>query len=164
MGNYQKSGLYTIKDKYFRDFESDYWVDNKQENRPCYYLFSDKDGIFWMIPMSTQVDNYKEKIKKIEEKRGEGNCIYYHIGLVAGVERVFLIGDMFPVSDEYIKSPYIINHIPYVCRNNNLVASVHSKGMRYLRLVEQGVMKSRNDILGIRQALLNRKQNSEYIV
>ena len=32
-------GLYTVKDRYFTEFGNGYWVDNKQEGRPYYYLF-----------------------------------------------------------------------------------------------------------------------------
>lgn len=50
-------GLYTVKDRYFTEFGNGYWVDNKQEGRPYYYLFQDTDGVDWVIPISSQVDN-----------------------------------------------------------------------------------------------------------
>lgn len=52
----------------------------KSERRHHYYALKDKSGIIWLIPMSTQVENYKRKIEREEIKRGKGNCIYYHIG------------------------------------------------------------------------------------
>lgn len=157
-------GLYSVKDKYFQDFQSPYWMDNKNEQRPYYYLLKDKDGILWVIPMSTQVENYHTKIKRVEEKRGSGNCVYYHIGAVAHVDRVFLIGDMFPVDESYIKAPFRIGQVHYIVRNKNLNAALYSKAMRYLKLVECGAMKSRNDIMGIKRILLNREENKPYIV
>lgn len=80
-------GLYTVKDRYFTEFGNGYWVDNKQEGRPYYYLFQDTDGVDWVIPISSQVDNYKRKIAKEEKKRGVGKCIYYHIGLVTSLDK-----------------------------------------------------------------------------
>lgn len=157
MGKLVENGLYKVKDSFFSDFKSPYWVDNKTEDRPYYYLFMDKDNVPWVIPMSTQVENYRKKIEKEEQKRGKGNCIYYHIGMVAGGESVFLIGDMFPLSEAYIKGPYTINKLHYVSRNKKLNAEIYSKAMRYLRLIEQGVMKSRNDVLGIKRKLLEKK-------
>ena len=164
MGNLVEHGLYSVKDQYFSDFKTPYWIDNKNEHRPYYYLFLDKDGIPWVIPMSSQVDNYKNKIAREERKRGIGNCIYYHIGIVASKESVFLIGDMFPVDESYINGPFTIGHLHYISRNKKLNSAIYSKSIRYLRLIEQGVMKSRNDVLGIKRVLLNRKREYETIV
>lgn len=156
-------GLYKIKDQYFADFKREHWIDNKNENRPYYYLLKDTDGVMWVMPLSSQTENYKEKIKKVEEKRGEGNCLYYHIGKIAGVDRVFLVGDMFPISEEYIKDPYTIGSFHYVSRDDKLNRQLYSKAIRYLKLVEAGVMKSRNDIMGIKRILMNRMENQEYM-
>lgn len=164
MGNIIEHGLYLVKDQYFADFRRPYWMDNKNEHRPYYYLFLDRDGIPWVIPMSSQTENYQKKIEREEKKRGLGNCLYYHIGRVASTDRVFLIGDMFPISEEYIKAPFTIGKYHYISRNKKLNATIHSKAMRYLRLVEQGVMKSRNDVLGIKKSLLHKRENSAYII
>lgn len=157
-------GLYTIKDQYFEDFSRPYWVDNKHENRPYYYLLKDKDDVLWVIPLSSRTQNYAEKIRREEEKRGTGKCIYYHIAPIASVDRVFLISDMFPISEEYISGPYTIDEKHYVSRNKNMNFIVRSKAMRYLALVNQGKVTSRNDIMGIKRALLNRKGNLEYVI
>ena len=164
MGSLVQYGLYKIKDQYFIDFRRPYWMDNKNENRPYYYLLTDKDGIDWVIPMSSQTDNYRGKIEREEAKRGKGNCIYYHIGEVASVERVFLIGDMFPINEDYIKAPFTIGPTHYVSRNKKLNSAIYSKAMRFIKLVEGGLIKSRNDILGIKRVLLNRKAESQYII
>lgn len=160
MGNLIVHGLYSVKDQYFKDFKRPYWMDNKNEKRPYYFLLQDKDGIYWVIPMSSQTENYKTKIEREESKRGKGNCIYYHTGMIASIERVFLIGDMFPIDESYIKAPFTIGETHYVVGNKKLNSEIYSKAMRYLRLVEQGVMKSRNDILGIKTVLLNRRNAS----
>lgn len=164
MSNLILHGLYSVKDTYFQDFRRPYWVDNKNEKRPYYYLLQDQDGISWVIPLSTQAENYKQKIKKVEAKRGEGNCLYYHLGEIAGIERVFLIGDMFPIDASYVKGPFTIGGHHYVSRNKKLNAEIYSKAMRFLKLIESGVMTSRNDIMGIKKVLMNRRQNAEYIV
>ena len=46
-------------------------MDNKNERRPYYYLLKDNDGIEWVVPMSSKVENYTLKIEKEEKKRGE---------------------------------------------------------------------------------------------
>lgn len=147
-------GLYVIKDQYFFDFPDSGWMDNKGEKRPHYYVLEDSDGILWMIPMSTQVDSYRAKIKREEAKRGIGKCIYYHIGMVGGRERVFVISDMFPITEEYILRPYTINNIPYIVKNSQLNAQLHSKATKFIRLVEQKKMHGKHDIVGIKNKLL----------
>lgn len=157
-------GLYKVKDQYFDDFKRDYWNDNKNENRPYYFLWRDTDGIAWLIPISSQAENYKAKIRREEAKRGKGNCIYYQIGLIAGTEHAFLIGDMFPVDEGYIKAPFTFSSIHYVSRDTKLNSQIYSKAMRYMKLIEQGKIISRNDIMGIKQILLNRKENQDYMI
>jgi len=157
-------GLYSVKEKYFSDFKKPYWMDNKNEKRPYYYLFKDSDGIDWLIPMSSKTENYQAKIERIEAKRGKGNCLYYHIGLIASKQRVFLIGDMFPVDKSYVKAPFTIGPAHYVVRDRKLNNVLYSKAMRYLQLVEDGQMKSRNDIMGIKRILLNKKREVAFIV
>jgi len=164
MANLVIHGLYTVKDQYFLDFARPYWVDNKNENRPYYYLLKDNDDILWVIPLSSQTANYARKIQREEEKRGKGHCIYYHIAPIASIDRVFLIGDMFPISEEYISTPYTIGARHYISRNKNINFAVRSKAMRFLKLVEQGAIKSRNDIMGIKRALINRRNNQSYII
>jgi len=46
-------GLYNVKDTYFNDFKNKYLSDNKQENRPYYCAVKNKDGIIWLIPISS---------------------------------------------------------------------------------------------------------------
>ena len=80
---------------------------------------------------------------------------YRRCGLVASKERVFLIGDMFPIDERYIKAPYRISAYHYVSKNKALNTTLRRKAMKYLRLVERGVTYSRNDIMGIKQKLIS---------
>lgn len=61
-----------------------------------------------------------------------------------------------PVTDDYISRPYTINKQHYVVRNERLIRSLYSKSMRYLKLLEQGVMKDQNHVLYIRNQLVSR--------
>jgi hypothetical protein len=159
----REHGLYIIKDQFFSDFPSEYWSWNKAENRPHFYALY-LSGLYWMIPLSSQVEKYKGKIEKIETKRGVGNCIYYHIGLIANVERVFNISDMFPVTEDYILHSYYIGSTPYIVRTNSLIDVIYSKAMTYLNLVRKGQLTNRNDILSIERSLLNRLNNADYVI
>lgn len=156
--NITENGIYLVKDSYFAEFHSPGWMWNKKETRPHYLALKDASGLVWMIPMSSKSDKYKEKILNVESKRGTGNCLYYHIGVIAGKERAFIISGMFPMTEEYISHPYAINQIPYIVGDKKLVRDLNSKMRRYLRLLEQGVMKDTNNVLEVRKELLSRNK------
>ena len=147
-------GLYNLSDDYFRQFKSEYLPDNKQEKRPYYYAFVDKDDIIWLIPLSSQTESYQEKIKRDEARQKDGRCLFYHIGKIAGVDRVFLIGNMFPVSEEYITKEYTIAGSHYIIGNEQLIRNVRSRAMRYLSLVRDGKLKPNIDIYKIKNELI----------
>ena len=146
-------GLYSILDIYFEDFKSDYFCDNKRENRPYYCAFTDADGIIWFIPISNQVDKYKCKIAKDEQNSKDGKCLFYHIGKVAGRDQAFLIGDMFPVSSKYIKKEYTISSNHYVVGNQILIKEIHIRASKYLSLVKWGKLKPYVNIMEIKEKI-----------
>ena len=58
--------FYYIRDEYFRDFQDEKLMSNKEisqgqaHDRPCFYAFEDKKtGLFWLIPISSQVEKYE---------------------------------------------------------------------------------------------------------
>lgn len=149
--NFFENGLYSVYDKYFEDFKNEWLCDNKQENRPYYLSFTDKDNIIWLIPLSSQVENYKAKIRNDEEKHKI--CIFYHIGKIMGKENVFLIGNMFPITEKYIKKPYTFKNVHYIIKNENLIKELHKRANKYILLVEQGKLHPRTDIMSIKNKL-----------
>ena len=149
--NIVKNGLYSVSDKYFEDFRSEYFCDNKSENRPYYVSFIDNDNITWLIPLSTQTENYKRKIQRDEVKHRI--CLFYYIGEIMGKERAFLIGNMFPVTENYIKKPYTFSNIHYVIRNEELLKELNKRATRYLLLVKQGKLQPKIDIMAIHKIL-----------
>ncbi|MFR8670877.1 MAG: type III toxin-antitoxin system CptIN family toxin [[Clostridium] leptum] len=154
--DFVEHGLYIVSHQYFTDFPSKHWMQNKSERRPHYYALKDKSGIIWLIPMSTQVENYKRKIEREEIKRGKGNCIYYHIGKIAGKERVFIISDLFPVTTNYIVKPYTISSIEYIVKNEKMNKEIKRKTLKYLRLLEQHQLSDNNNIIDIKRQLLTK--------
>lgn len=145
-------GLYNVKDEYFKTFQNNFLVDNKSENRPYYCSLKDNDGTIWFIPLSTQTNSYKIKIENDIKKHKK--CLFYHIGTISGIERVFLIGNMFPVTEKYIKKPFTINNVHYVVSNGKLIKEIQTRAKRYLSLVKYNKLKPSVDIMKIKQTLL----------
>ena len=150
----KENGLYILKDIYFSDFRSKYLPQNKHECRPYFYAIKERDDLFWMIPLSSQVNNYKSKIEKYESHSKNKECIFYHIGKIMGKKSVFLIGNTIPVSPKYIKHAYTICNIPYVINTQNLLKAIKKKHKKYLSLVKQGKLHPKVDIMSIRDKLL----------
>ncbi|MCM1315901.1 MAG: hypothetical protein NC205_00770 [Prevotella sp.] len=146
-------GLYNVKEEYFTMYRNSYFSDNKSENRPYYLSFIDKNNIIWLIPLSNQVSSYQQKIEAEIKKRGE--CLFYHIGKIYGKERVFLIGNMFPVKENYILKEYTYSNVHYVVANKNLIKEVSKRAKKFLALVSQDKLKPHIDIMAIKQDLLN---------
>lgn len=148
-------GLYIVDDTFFSKYDRDHKLMlNKNECRPHYCGIISESGIIWLVPLSTQIDKYQRSISNSEAKHGKGKCIFYHIGRIKGEERVFLIGDAFPCTEEYIKKPFTIAGVPYVIQNQKDIAAVQQKLSRFIALVRNGRLHPNANIMNIEKSLL----------
>lgn len=155
-------GLYKVKDQYFTDFPSNRHMLNKHESRPYYLSVKENNGIIWLIPISSKVEKYREKISADEKKYGE--CLRYHIFRFMKESRAALIGNMIPVTEEYIKGEFTISNRHYIVRDEESIKAIKKRSARYLSLVRAGKLRPYVDILEIERKLCNRMANAEYIV
>lgn len=105
--------FYYLTDQYFIDFPDTFLMQNKEtingqaHDRPCFYAFKDETtGIYWMIPFSSQTSKYQRiydaKIQKYKR------CDTILFGDVLGHKKAFLIQNMCPIIDEYVKKNILI--------------------------------------------------------
>ncbi len=110
--NMIKSGFYIIKNSFFEKMSDPYLKGNKKQNRPHYYCLKEEDNdIYWLIPLSSKIHRYK---KIINLKKNGKKCDILHITMLDNdKESVFLIQDMFPITEKYIERKYTIagNHL-----------------------------------------------------
>ena len=140
--------FYFVKDKYFDIINDNELMQNKENGikRPCYYCFKSKknDRIIWFIPVSTKIEKYKKiynnKIKKqmLLGKRPSIDTIVF--GNVSNVYSVFLIQNMFPVTEKYIENQYIKNQVA-IRLPNKLQKEVIHKANKVLNLYKHGMKK-----------------------
>ena len=140
--------FYFIKDSFFDIVDDTELMQNKEHGikRPCYYCFKAKtnDKIIWFIPVSTKIEKYKKIYdKKLEKQIALGkkpavDTIVF--GYVANVYSVFLIQNMFPVTEEYIESQYIKNKVS-ITLSNKLQIEILSKATKVLNLYQHGMKK-----------------------
>ena len=157
-----KGHFYYINDQYFIDFPDSMLMNNKEavngqaHDRPCFYAFEDANtGLYWMIPISSQVSKYKNyyNAKMAKYKR----CDTITFGKVLGKEKAFLIQNMCPVTSSYIKNEYIdpLANVP-VRIDGAFEQKLLEKSKRVLALQRKGVKLIFPDVLRIEAILLNK--------
>lgn len=154
----ERTGFYIIKDKFFEDMPDPYLKGNKAGNRPHYYCFGDAStNIFWMIPISSQVDKYKRIMEK-KEKAGKPCDILHIVKLDNSRESAFLIQDMFPVTEEYIEREYTIAKNHLMLTSEHTVRTIEQKARKVMGLLKRGVkfMPTQPDVMAILKKLKQR--------
>ena len=134
----KRTGFYIIKDSFFEDMDDPYLKGNKEGNRPHYYCLEDKDGLFWMIPLSSRVEKYK-KIMERKKKAGKPCDIVHIVRLDDDRESAFLIQDMFPVMEEYIEREYTIAGNHMMLTSEHSVKDIERKAKKIMALIKRGV-------------------------
>lgn len=135
----KENGFYIIKDKFFEDMSDPYLKGNKEGKRPHYYCFEDvNDGIYWMIPLSSQIDKYKRIINK-KEKAGKPCDILHIVKLDDNRESAFLIQDMFLLTDEYIKREYTISGNHLMLTSEHVVRGIERKARKVIGMLKHGI-------------------------
>lgn len=131
--------FYKIKDEFFQEMQDPYLKYNKSAKRPHYYCYEDeRTGIYWMIPLSSRIEKYRGIMEKREN--GGKRCDIIHIArLDNGRENAFLIQDMFPITEPYIKDEYRIAGNPLVLTSERTAKIIEKKARRVLYMLEHGV-------------------------
>ena len=107
--------LYHIKDDFFATFTNCALLENKdgKKKRPHFLLFKDRRRakLWWVIPLSSKVEKYQKLRDHKIEKFGKCNTIV--IGQTEGNRNsVFLLQNMFPITEEYIDHVHTLNNAP----------------------------------------------------
>ena len=105
----KENKFYFIKDEYFEKYQCEDNKPNKESDedgehkRPCYYAF--KEGnIYWMIPISSEIEKYEKEYQKSIDRYGVCDTISFVY--VKGNKNAALIQNMIPITDKYIDTVY----------------------------------------------------------
>ena len=135
----KKTGFYIIKDKFFDDMSEPYLKGNKSGNRPHYYCFQDiNTGIYWMIPLSSKIEKYRQIINK-KEKEGKPCDIVHIVKLDNNKESAFLIQDMFPITQAYIEREYTISGNHLMITSEQTAKEIERKAKKVLGMLKRGI-------------------------
>ena len=132
-------GFYIVKDKFFKDMNDSHLKGNKEANRPHYYCFKDEGtGLYWMIPLSSRIEKYK-KIMSKKIASGKPCDILHIIKLDNDKESVFLIQDMFPITEEYIERTYTISNNHLTVTSEHSAIEIEKKAKKVMHMLKKGV-------------------------
>lgn len=103
---------------------------------------------------------WKRKYKKIIEAKEKNNkkCDVLHIlKLSNGKNNVFLIGDMFPVTENYIEREYTIKNNHLMLYNESEIILIEKKAKKVKEMIKHGVKFTRTqpDVMKIFEKLVS---------
>lgn len=155
--------LYFIKDEFFEIVGEEYLKMNKEDSqRPHYYAFKDTiTNLLWVIPCSSQISKYK---KIIETKKKNGKK-HNHIQIIKvnGIEQAFLFQDMFPITEKYIKNPYIKQKVFMEIKDPKKLSAIEDNAKDIIKLMRHGIKftPTQPDSIRIEEMMLKELNNGE---
>lgn len=152
--------FYFLTDQYFIDYPDPYLMNNHEiiggvrHDRPCFYTFQDPStGLYWMIPISSKVAKFQSVYNNKINRYGICDTIVF--GDILGQKRAFLIQNMCPVVDKYVRNEYLDSLNQPVRINGALETELEQKALKVLTLQRQGsklifpnVLEIEKDLLG----------------
>ena len=123
-------------------------------DRPCFFAFKDVQNpdIMWLIPISSKYDKYKNIYDKNVKRYGK--CTIIRFGEVLGRQAAFLIQNMCPATEKYIREVYVDkNNVP-INIDNRIIHDVMTNAKDVLGKVNRGTKLIFPDVLNIKKSLL----------
>ncbi len=150
--------LYFLSDQYYLDFPDDRLMKNKDmidgvpHSRPCFFAFPDSKipEIYWIVPISSKY----EKFKQIEEKKIQkyGKCNTIRFGTVLGRRTAFLIQNMCPATEKYLTA-YIDKNNQPIRIDDRIAADVVKNAREVLGMAKRGTKVIFPDVFQIYRGL-----------
>ena len=134
-------GFYILKDDFFELVNDPYLKNNKDGNRPFYYCLEDATStktFYWMIPLSSRVTKYQQIIDEKERENKPCDGLYI-CSLPNGKDSVFLIQDIFPVTDQYIDREYTLGGNHLVLPYQDDIDIIEKKAKKVRNLIKRGI-------------------------
>ena len=133
-----------LSDQYYEDFKDEYLMQNNEvvdgvmRDRPCFFVFKDNimPEILWLVPISSNYSKYKALHDKKVQRYGKCNTIRF--GSVLGRQAAFLIQNMCPVTERYIREVYVDKNGVPIQIDNRIVADVTTNAREVLAITKRG--------------------------
>ena len=148
--------FYTIKNSFFADFPDSNLKSNKQQKRPFYYCFKDSNGLYWVVPCSSQCAKYDTMIAKAQSMNRPVDK--WHKIKLGGIDTILLIQDVFPIKEKYIEEEFIKNNVHQRIASTSEQKIITKKANKIiaLRRYKGNLFSGQADIFKIEATLLNK--------
>jgi len=151
-----------LSDQYYKDFPDEYLMRNKEvvdgvlRDRPCFFVFQDSETleILWLVPISSNYTKYKALYDKKVKRYKKCNTIRF--GEVLGKQAAFLIQNMCPVTESYVREVYVDKYGTAIQVDGRITQDVIANAREVLAISKRGVKIIFPDVNAIHKAL--RKQ------
>ena len=160
--NMVQGHFYFLKDDFFIDFpdkniqKNHEMINGVPHDKPCFCAIKGDKDVFWLVPISSQTAKYHSlEHKKILKY---GKCDTIKFGEVLGYEKAFLIQNMIPVTDKYIKSEYVDKNNNPVRVDGAFELVLIKTALEVLAKQRKGVKLVFPDILVMEGILIERQQ------
>lgn len=154
----EENRLYFIKKEYFNTYKCNEISKDKEtneqgeHNRPCYYAFKEGE-IYWMVPISSQVEKYEAIYNKSVKKYGE--CVGISFVYIKGNKNVALIQNMIPVTQKYIDKLYEYAGTDKPIEiNEKKKKEINAKARKVVRFARRNVKMTFTPIIDFEKRLL----------
>ncbi len=125
----------------------------QMQDRPCLCVaISHSGNIFWMVPISSKTEKYREIYRNKIAKRGVCDTLVF--GNVLESERTFLIQNIFPVTADLITGLYISKNGMPVLMEQDLMMDIISKSHKVMSLEKHGIRIAFTDIFYMLERLV----------
>jgi hypothetical protein len=149
-----------LSDQYYKDFPDKYLMRNKEvvggtlHDRPCFFVFQDSitPEILWLVPISSNYSKYKALYDKKVERYKKCNTIRF--GEVLGKQAAFLIQNMCPVTERYIREVYVNKDGMEIQIDGRIAQDVVKNAREVLAIVKRGTQVIFPDVNAIHKALI----------
>jgi len=149
-----------ISDKYYEDFQDKFLMRNKEvvdgvaHDRPCFFVFQDSvtPEILWLVPISSNYAKYKGLHDKKVEKYKKCNTIRF--GEVLGKQAAFLIQNICPVTQAYIREVYVDKNGIEIQIDGRIAQDVIANAREVLAITKRGARIIFPDVNAIHKVLL----------
>lgn len=153
----QKGFAYHIKDEYFGFAKDKNLMQNKENGnyRPTLYCVKDENiGLLWMIPISSQYEKFAAIREKII-KKGKP-CRGIVLGEFDGQSAVYLIQNMFPITEKYIDHIHTRNGNPVPVKHE-LQFQINKNVKKLLALNKKGIKVTFTDITRLQDLIIGQE-------
>ncbi|MFW6016435.1 MAG: hypothetical protein ACOCRK_08345 [bacterium] len=146
------------------------WNDSKERPLVCLIESTEKQGLFWAIPVGNFNHRDKEGQDRIYRYMSYPNedlrSCYYHVGKTT-VKSIFFISDVIPITEKYIEKEYMgFNNKIYIIKNQNLIQALTEKLTRILTFESSRNNYFRQRITDVKNFLIGEleiKENQEQV-